>query len=122
MLPSDVTEIGASAFYWCESIKEIVLPDSIQKIGTYAFAGCNSMENVYAKDLNVWCGITFLNASSSPLYCGANLIVDGEILTSAIIPEGSSAISSYAFYGCESLTSITIPSSILEIGSYAFYN
>ena len=38
----------------------------------------------------------------------------------AIIPEGTTTIGGYAFYGCSSLQSITIPESVTEIGKDAF--
>ncbi len=43
-------------------------------------------------------------------------------LTSIVVPDGVTSISSYAFYNCDSLTSIVIPDSVTSIGSYAFYN
>ena len=40
--------------------------------------------------------------------------------TSFEIPEGTTRIGVYAFYGCTGLTSITIPDSVTSIGSSAF--
>ena len=41
---------------------------------------------------------------------------------SAVIAEGVTSISWYAFYDCTSLTSVTIPDSVTSISWYAFYN
>ena len=41
---------------------------------------------------------------------------------SAVIAEGVTSISWYAFYNCRSLTSVTIPNSVTSIGEYAFYD
>ena len=43
-------------------------------------------------------------------------------LTSVTIPDSVTSISWYAFYNCRSLTSVTIPDSVTSIGEYAFYN
>ena len=43
-------------------------------------------------------------------------------LTSVTIPDSVTSISWYAFYNCRSLTSVTIPNSVTSIGEHAFYD
>ncbi len=43
-----------------------------------------------------------------------------EQITAVVIENGTTNISSYAFYGCSSLTNITLPNSVTTIGNYAF--
>ncbi len=46
VIPPTVTEIGASAFSWCQNITEVVIPDTVKMIGQNAFAGCENLEEV----------------------------------------------------------------------------
>lgn len=48
-IPSDgsVTSIALSAFYGCNSLKQITIPDSIIKFDTHAFAKCSALETIY---------------------------------------------------------------------------
>ena len=46
-------------------------------------------------------------------------IIDGSI-TELVIPEGTTVIRNYAFYGCSRLKSATIPDSVTSIGNSAF--
>ncbi len=41
-----VTEIGASAFDWCETLQEISLPEGLTTIGESAFMACRALTKV----------------------------------------------------------------------------
>ena len=43
--PSTLKKIGANAFYNCTRIEEIRLPDGIKEIGNYAFYGCAQLKS-----------------------------------------------------------------------------
>ena len=45
IIPEGVTEIGALAFYDCDSLKSIVIPEGVTEIGAWAFCGCKSLES-----------------------------------------------------------------------------
>ena len=53
---------------------------------------------------------------------GANLYINGTLLTELVIPDSVTIIGDYAFYGCTSLTSVVIPDSVTSIGDLAFYD
>ena len=142
----NVTAIGESAFMFCESLASVVIGDGVTSIEAQAFAMCQNLTNVsigtgvtsigdaafcftdilcnvYIKDLESWCNILFHDAYSNPLSNGngANLYLNGELLTELIIPDGITSIGPRAFLYCESLTSVVIPDSATSIDEYAFY-
>ena len=43
VIPSSVISIGTSAFQYCYSLTNIVIPSSVASIGTYAFRDCYSL-------------------------------------------------------------------------------
>ncbi|MFR3812514.1 MAG: leucine-rich repeat domain-containing protein [Ruminococcus callidus] len=55
------------------------------------------------------------------MHCGANLYINGELVTEITIPDGVTSIGEFAFSGCTGLTEITIPDGVTSIERYAFY-
>ena len=120
-IPSSVISISDSAFYGCGSLTSITISDSVTSIGSSAFDFCSNLASVYISDIASWCGIAFDGSDSNPLGRGANLYLNGKLVTNLVIPSSVTSIDNYAFYGCKGLTSITIPDSVTSIGNYAFY-
>ena len=121
VLPSGITAINKYAFYQDTSITSVTLPASVTSIGSSAFSGCSNLKKVYITDLTAWCNIAFGNGSSNPLYNGAELYLNNELVTELVIPENVTEIKKYAFYGYENLTCVVIPASVTSIGNSAFY-
>ena len=48
-IPSSVTDIGFSAFYYCKGLKTVRIPDNIKNIEDYAFFK-SSLTSVYIPD------------------------------------------------------------------------
>ena len=99
-----IKKIGASAFYNCKALAEIVLPDSITEIESYAFAGTVVSEIVLPKNL------TELN----------NIFSKSKNLREVVLQEGLKKINSCAFNQCENLEKISIPSTLKDISEDAF--
>lgn len=140
-IPYGVTKIERSAFDGCTSLSTILLPDSLQVIEMHAFVSCtaltsitipNSVTNihdafigcnldeVHTSDILAWSQISFYSAYSNPIYHGAKLYVNGELLTHLVVPEGCMQIGTGAFAGCKSLQTVTLPEGLTVIGKEAF--
>ena len=118
-IPESMTFIGNCAFYGCKSLPQITIPESVTYISKNAFYGCTSLTGIVVEEANPnyssLDGVLY-NKDKTTLIC----YPAGKTEASFDIPEGVTAIGSYAFYSCESLTEITIPESVTIIGSEAF--
>ena len=108
VIPSDVKEIGALAFYGNTPLS-VVIPEGVTRIGTSAFSGFSSPSLQ---------SVTFPSTLTAIGYCAFNICQN---LTSVILPSASSltTIGEYAFTMC-AFTTFTIPSSVKTIGKSAF--
>ncbi|MBR3021155.1 MAG: leucine-rich repeat domain-containing protein [Bacteroidaceae bacterium] len=105
-IPSSVTSIGQSAFFYCSNLTSVTIPNSVTSIGGSVFQGCGSLTSV-----------TIPNSVAS---IGDNAFAGCSRLTSITIPNSVTSIGGYAFNNCYSLTSVTIPNSVTNIGGSAF--
>ena len=101
-----VTEIHASAFRGCTSVKSISIPNTITEIGSDAFEYCLSIT-----ELTIPNGVKEIKAST---------FYKCRDLTSVTIPDSIERIELFAFDECVSLKEINIPSSVKYIEQFAF--
>lgn len=100
-----IKTIASNAFYYCDSLENIIIPNSVENIGQYAFHCCRGLTNIDIpySITNIDVG-TFSNCSA---------------LVNISIPNSVTAIGDKAFEYCTSLTNITLPNSVTKI-EYAF--
>ena len=124
-IPNSVTTIGQYAFSGCSGLTgSLTISNSVTEIGDGAFRDCSGLTSVYfTGDLALWCGITFGDYYSNPLYYAHNLYIDNQLVTDLAIPNSVTTIGQYAFYNGSGFTgSLTIPNSVTAIGNSAFSN
>ena len=140
-----VTAIGKEAFYYCTSIKTVVIPEGVTYIGDYAFAGCTGLESIIIPASVTSIGKGAFNGCSSlaeiKFADGSQLLSIGDYafndcitlglkkgaddtteVVSIELPEGLLTIGKEAFRDCVAMTSFKTPASLKSIGDMAFYN
>ena len=124
-----VTAVGEYAFLGNSSVVSVTIPDSVTSIGESAFAMCKNLENIsIPTSVNEIGGYAFSNTKwlyaqrvKNALVIVNNIVADGGACgKSANIPEGTVAISDYAFADCYELADVTIPASVKVIGATSF--
>lgn len=114
-----VTSISSSVFADCETIESVTIPNSVTQVEYNAFYNCTNLKKVYyLGDLESWLKIT--QGSSGPLCNGADLYIQGTLLTQLTIPSTIEELPAFAFAGCTSLTSATIPATVKKMNAWAF--
>ncbi len=130
LLPDNVKQIAAGAFYNNKNIQSVVLHEGISSVGMRAFAGCTSLTTValpsslVSLDKEAFSGCTSLQTINVPK--GVKLIGEGTFLgctklESAVISSGAD-IPSGIFAGCTSLEYVALSEGTTIIGDNAFYN
>ena len=100
-IPSNVKEVGNSAFYGCRSLKNIDIPSTVEKIGTTAFQGSSIITaNINASTMGRY---VFLNATS---------------LEKVIIGENVTSLGLDSFSNCSKLDDLTILTEKADINNY----
>ena len=113
--------IRKEAFHDYEKLTTVSIPRTVTEIEADAFKNCKALTAVHITDVAAWCKINFAGFKSNPLYYAHHLFLNGEEVTSLVIPEGVTSVGQYAFYLCNYITSVTIPSTLKSAGDQAFY-
>ena len=137
VLSEGVTEIGASAFSFCQKLEEVRLPESLIAIRISAFGGCSNLERI-----SIPSGVRIIESGSfynsekliynrydNALYLGndsdpykALISVENKDLGVKHIKvhETTTVICNGAFSGCSDLESVELPENLIYIGDSAF--
>lgn len=117
---NSVQTILPNAFAYCDALTKVTIGRSLSAIKQNAFDECTNLAEVHISDLGRWCGIDFENSAANPLVNAHHLYLDGEELTSIVIPEGIETIGSNAFLTATSISHVSLPHTLKRIGESAF--
>lgn len=140
-----VSSIGECAFAYCTNLQEIKIGEELKEIGARAFLECSNLKTVDIPYPEKWLELNFrytyyktvepdtmygepylkafTDYSANPLYCGADLYVNGVSLTDLVINNTDiKKIQPYQFYKCKNLKTLTINSDVSTLGDNAFFN
>ncbi len=114
-----VAFIHENALSYCDVLTEITIPAGVTSIALPAqFEGCTNLTDIFVAENNPAYvsvdGIVLSSDCTRALFCPPGK-------QSAVIPEGVTAISSYAFSKCAKLESIEIPLSVASVEYAAFH-
>lgn len=101
-----VTEIGYSAFGYCDGLNSVSIPSTVVAIGDQAFASCTGLKSIVIPN-----SVTTIEQAAF-MYCSG--------LTNVVISNTISRIGAQAFSGCSGLTQIEIPRSVTCVAGCAF--
>ena len=118
-IPNSVNTIESYAFCGGRALKSVTFPSSVTRVAEEAFDECTGLTAVNISDLACWCGIVF-SYQANPLCYAHHLYLNGEEVKELVVPDGVTAIGSYAFEGCKELTKVTLAKSLTSIGYSAF--
>lgn len=95
-----ITELGFSAFGFCEQLRSVSLPNGLEKISSGAFSGCKSLEEIVLPDTVTKLERAFNSCSS---------------LKRVTLSNGLQRIEDNTFSDCESLESISLPKALTQM-------
>ncbi|MDE5881583.1 MAG: leucine-rich repeat domain-containing protein [Muribaculaceae bacterium] len=121
-LSKSITSVGEQAFFECENLEKVSIESSSINYGYGAFLRCENIREVYCDNVSDWLLSKFETGPANPLYYGAKLYVDGELLTTLDVPEGITQINENSFFNYPYLTKVTLSESVTEVGTSAFVN
>ena len=103
-LSKGLTQIGDSAFQYCQSLHSIILPEGLTLIGKNAFDEC--------------CELQYISLPKSLIKISEQAFLNCESLQSIFLPTDLKYIGDEAFSGCD-LQSITMPVQLMFWGNDA---
>lgn len=125
IIPPNLNGIAESTFYCCTNLSsiavagtDILIQASVTNIGASAFAGCNSLKAIKVDERNPAYssadGVLFNKKQTVLIQCPGGKAGD------YVIPESVTEIGDTAFQSCARMTAVSIPGSVTNIARYAF--
>lgn len=119
-IPNGVVSIGAQAFDKCP-LTSISIPQSVSKIGSSAFY-CPTLEKAEFASIEQLCSIDFEDEHSNPLTLAHRLFINGDEVSTVVIPNSVTKIGKNSFCECSSIVSVEMTNNVSEIAEHAFFH
>lgn len=116
VIPESITELKSYAFYNHKALTSITIPNSGIHINYRALYG-TSLNAIHVNDLHAWCNTTFQDSDSHPSK-PCSIYLNGEQITTFVVPDDVEQINSYLFYYYDK--EVILGKSIKSIGTGAF--
>ena len=104
-IPNTVEIIGNDSFDNCGSLRIVNIPPSVKKIENAAFGyyAYKHLDEVNIQDIEAWLIINFVSPSSNPASISKSFKLNGEELTTIVIPEHITELKESVFYNCSNI-------------------
>ena len=119
VIPDSALSIGENAFYGCSSLVSVTIGSGLTSSASDAFARCENLSEVHIGQLENWPAVEFGNLFANPLHRGADLYLQGILVTEITISETVTRIKEYAFAG-SNIQKVTTYANVESIGFSAF--
>jgi hypothetical protein len=118
MIPNGITVIEKFAFFGCENLEIINISKSVTTV-VESFLNCKNISSIIVEK----CNLFFIDVDGVLFDKEKNLILRypaGKEDAHYAIPDGITAVDSWAFEGCKNLVAVDIPNSVTFIGEAFF--
>ena len=121
--------VATSTFANCTVLETITIGSQVKSFNSKAFYNSKEIKTViYDGTIDEWAAIdfkldtnTYNNEGNNPLYYGADLYIDDELVQGEIAIN-TSTVGAYAFRGYSRVTAVVLGDNVTEIKAYAFAN
>lgn len=122
-----ITEINPLTFYYCKTIKKVILPSTVKKIGKWGFYKCGVEEIVLPDSLTTsesyafqYSGLTRLEMPSNYTNMASGTFLDCKRLKSVKLPSNMKTLVLNTFQGCNALEEVEFNEGLETIKKGAF--
>lgn len=125
-IPAGVTALGTSAFKNCKAIESITIPSAIKSIPNSLLEGCTALKTVtMAADVETFGNSLFSGCTnlSALVYAGGETAAettDGSDGNVITLPASLKEIGNYCFNKCTAIAGFNLNDGLTKIGNYAF--
>lgn len=114
-----------SLIYFKGNLKTLTISPNVTSIPEYlfgsgAFSNVRALERIDISDLEAWCKISMNAHGANPLWSGAKMYLNGELIETLEFPSTLDNVKPYSFAGYKWLKEVIIPSSVKTINEEAF--
>ena len=119
IVPEGVVSIGDGAFN-ISTLTNITIPQSVKSIGLDVFSHNSALKKINLSSIETWLTAEFTGSQSIPFYYGADLYVNGELVTDLVIPNTVPVVKDYSFSYFKGLKSVTVSDGVKRIETNVF--
>ncbi len=115
-------EIKMNAFARCKALETVKIGKNLSRMTEAPFEADTEIKSVIITDIDAWCRMELDMETSNPLWSGADLYLDDEIVTALMIPGNIKMINDYTFCGAGSIRNVILYDGVTKVGCSAFEN